>query len=261
MSYRKKIAHWEGFAKTDPLWSILTDPNKKNGKWDIDEFFQTGLDEMDIIFDLLKSNDWMPSDRASAMDFGCGVGRLTRAIRLHFERTTGIDAAAQMIEMAKQFHENLNNIDFVVNTSDNLDFIADQSISFIYTAIVLQHIPKEQSYQFISEFCRILEPGGTLVFQVPTNDIRKLSPIQKLRVWLKPRERLANLGLWKKYHMDMNVYEDARITDIAMNHDCKIVGRRLTNHTDKAFNGSIRFLSPEEATDYISTLYIIKKEG
>ena len=259
MSYRKKIAQWEGFAKTDPLWSILTDPDKKNGKWDIDEFFQTGADEIDTIFELLEANAWQPKRCQKAIDFGCGVGRLTRAISRRFERTTGVDASAQMIEMAHDFHKNMNGIDFVTNQTDNLSFVPDQSISFIYTTIVLQHVPTEQSYQFISEFCRALEPGGTLVFQVPTNDIRKLSLIQKFRVWLKPRERLAKLGLWTKYHMDMNVYQDARITSIVSKHKCEVAGRRLTNHTDKAFNGKIKFLTPDQATDFISTLYVVTR--
>lgn len=49
-----KIAHqkdvWEQNAKEDPLWSILTDPNKKD-KWDLYEFLATGEEFIDGIID------------------------------------------------------------------------------------------------------------------------------------------------------------------------------------------------------------------
>ncbi len=259
MSYRKKIAHWEGFAKTDPLWSILTDPDKKQGKWDVEEFFQTGADEIKSIFGLLQSESWMPAIYDKALDFGCGVGRLTRALSPHFKLSIGVDASAEMIRMAKQYHAGREAMQFLVNDTDNLSIIPDESVSFVYSTIVLQHIPTEQSYQFIAEFCRILQKGGTIVFQLPTDDRRQLSLLQKFRVWLKPRERLANMGLWKKYHMDMNVYDEKRINGIISSHKCTIVGQRLTNHTDVSFNGEVRFLDAKEATDFVSTLYIVRK--
>jgi len=259
MSYKNKIKNWEGFAKTDPLWSILTDPNKKDGKWDVDEFFKTGKDEIDIVFNYLEKNNVSPTNKQRAIDFGCGVGRLTRAIHTRFDDTLGIDASSQMVFLANKYHEDITELNFKQNTTDHLHFIEDKSISFIYTAIVLQHIPPKVSYNFIAEFCRILESGGTLVFQLPTADLRKLTGIQKFRTWLKLRERLSNVGVWKKYHMDMNIYQDDRIRTIVENQGCEVADRAYTNHTEKAFNGHLKFLSKDEATDFVSSFYIVRR--
>ena len=259
MSYKKNIKNWEGFASSDPLWSILTDPDKKDGKWNVDEFFETGRIEIETILALLNEQSWMPATKESALDFGCGVGRLTRALARHFDSTLGIDAAAGMIEMAKVYHTEFPNVEFKVNPSSDLNIIPADSITFIYSAIVLQHIPLAQAYQFIAEFCRVLKPGGRLVFQVPTADIRKLSWFQKIRVQLKLRERLARLGIGNKYHMDMFVFDMAQIEKLLTDGGCSLLGTRLTNHTDKAFNGTIRFLKPHESTGFESTLFIVAK--
>ena len=34
--------NWDHLGQEDPLWAILSDPEKKVGKWDITEFFDTG---------------------------------------------------------------------------------------------------------------------------------------------------------------------------------------------------------------------------
>lgn len=44
---------WEDLAELDIYWSILTNPNKKFGKWNINDFFKTGEKEVD---GLIKKN-------------------------------------------------------------------------------------------------------------------------------------------------------------------------------------------------------------
>ena len=42
MRLRSQQRHWEQLAAQDPLWAILTDPQKKDGGWNRDEFFASG---------------------------------------------------------------------------------------------------------------------------------------------------------------------------------------------------------------------------
>ena len=46
---------WEGFAQTNPLWSICTDPEKRDQQWDIQEFFETGKNQTRCIDRKLRS--------------------------------------------------------------------------------------------------------------------------------------------------------------------------------------------------------------
>ena len=43
----------------------------------------------------------LPRARALALDFGCGAGRLSRALAAHFEHVVGVDVSASMIETAR----------------------------------------------------------------------------------------------------------------------------------------------------------------
>ena len=95
-SLRRTKDHWERLARTDPLWAILTDPDKKNGGWDKDAFFQSGVETVDDEISRLRTRcDDVGSARA--LDFGCGVGRLTQGLSRHFDQVIGVDISAGMI--------------------------------------------------------------------------------------------------------------------------------------------------------------------
>jgi len=175
---------WEDLASTDPLWAILSDPTKKNGKWQLEEFFEKGEVEISAAMSHFPS---FPLHNDRALDFGCGVGRLTRAMSKRFKHCIGVDISEQMVTRARELNADLSNCEFVLNTVENLRLFADTSFNFIYTTIVLQHLVHRSSIlAYIREFCRLLKPGGLLIFQVPSY----ISPIHRLQ----PVPRLYNLG-------------------------------------------------------------------
>jgi hypothetical protein len=42
VSLSRHKREWEDLGAVDPLWAILSDNQKKFGRWDLEEFFQTG---------------------------------------------------------------------------------------------------------------------------------------------------------------------------------------------------------------------------
>lgn len=72
------------------------------------------------------------------MDFGCGAGRSSKALRERFAGGYGVDIAPKMINLANSY---VQGVSFSVNQKDSLKYFADQSIDFIYSHIALQHIP------------------------------------------------------------------------------------------------------------------------
>jgi len=158
--------HWNEYGKSDPLWAILTAPDKKGNRWSIDEFLQTGRDEIAGIIAYLDERH-LNGGRQHALDFGCGAGRLTHALAAYFDRVTGVDIAPSMIDIARRLHANIPGVDFRVNTSDKLDSIESASIDLVYTRLVLQHMPPRYIRAYLAEFVRVLRPGGILVFQLP----------------------------------------------------------------------------------------------
>lgn len=132
--------------------------------------------------------------RRSALDFGCGVGRATRALSAHFERVTGIDVAASMIRRARQLNADLGNCEFVHNRRTDLSPIGSGSVDLVYSNIVLQHIGPPYAESYVREFVRVLAPDGLALFQIPYADGRmsarfpfRLIPRSVLEVWRRAR--------------------------------------------------------------------------
>ncbi|GMR24156.1 MAG: hypothetical protein BMS9Abin37_2663 [Acidobacteriota bacterium] len=157
---------WEAHARHDPLWAILSDPTKKNRGWEIDRFFESG--EREVRF-LLQGLEKISFDKRDALDFGCGVGRLTYALSHHFERVLGVDISPTMIELANKINDRADRVHFVRNARDNLSELHSDAYDFVYTNIVLQHIPDDLTEKYLAEFLRVLRPGGVLVFQLPSH--------------------------------------------------------------------------------------------
>jgi ubiquinone/menaquinone biosynthesis C-methylase UbiE len=159
--------NWTIFGQEDPLWGILTDPSKKGNKWDPQDFFLTGKNEIDALFDIINKLN-VPISYGKVLDFGCGVGRLTQAFASRFEECYGVDIASTMIENANKFNKFGERCKYFINESDNLLLFNNNFFDFIYSKIVLQHMEPKYSKKYIKEFLRVLKPGGMLIFQVPS---------------------------------------------------------------------------------------------
>ncbi len=178
---------WEALGRTDPYWAVLSHPEKKGDRWDRDEFFATGEAEIAAVLTRLDALGARPQF-GTVLDFGCGVGRLCRALASRFERVLGVDVSQAMLTEACAVNADLANIEFVRNDNINLDIVPDQSVDLLYSNLVLQHMPRERQRAYIAEFSRVVRPGGVLVFQVPSrHDLRTL------KGWL--HRLLGNRGL------------------------------------------------------------------
>lgn len=164
LSQTKK--HWDKFARTDPFWAVLTAPGKKGNQWREEEFFQTGVESIDA--EIRSVLEHHPSLRfGTALDFGCGVGRLTQALARHFDRVIGVDISAQMLEHARHYNRHGEKADYVLNTRGDLRQFAGDQFDFVYSLITLQHMEPVYARRYIAEFVRVAAPGGVILFQVP----------------------------------------------------------------------------------------------
>jgi SAM-dependent methyltransferase len=167
LSLERHQQDWNDLAELDPLWAILSVPTKRHGGWDLNEFFESGKRQIDETIEHGARLGY-PLAYESALDFGCGVGRLTRALADTFESCVGVDVAPGMIEQARRLNADRPACSFVLNAADDLRFAADRSFDLVYSDIVLQHVPTQAMIeQYVREFVRVLRPGGLLVFQLP----------------------------------------------------------------------------------------------
>ncbi|MDQ8201382.1 class I SAM-dependent methyltransferase [Pelagicoccus sp. SDUM812003] len=209
--------NFEALASEDPLWTVLSEKGKRGGGWDPDEFYQTGEDEIRDLHQRLAALG-IPMRGATALDFGCGVGRLTFPLSRRFGHCIGIDISESMIRAAKENSGRGESCKFIVNTSDSLSCLESGSIDFAYSDIVFQHMPRRYMKGYFLEISRALRPGGHFAFQLPSH-LNRASP-QNAGAFRMARKRLHYatknvaqlLGLAKPY-FEMNPMPRRSVTD------------------------------------------------
>src|SRR5262245_22886359 len=93
--------NWERLGRQDPFWAVLTDPTKRDGAWDLEQFYRSGIDELAAVLDHAERHG-MAVSLERALDFGCGTGRMTQAMAARFHRADGVDISTSMLETARQ---------------------------------------------------------------------------------------------------------------------------------------------------------------
>ncbi len=185
---------YDALGASDPLWAVLSFPEARNNRWDPDVFFARGRKEIDdVMAGLSRRGVAFNHDRA--LDFGCGVGRLSQALASHFARVDGVDISASMIEAARGYNRCGEACRYHVNTEPDLGLFDDAVFDFIYSNITLQHIPPEASETYIGEFVRLLRPSGVALFQVP--DGPAIRPGSLAAAWYRFRSGPLRRG-WKR---------------------------------------------------------------
>lgn len=192
--------HWNQLARRDALWAVLTDPDKAGNRWRVDEFFADG--ERTVAAELAGVRAHYPGLRTgTALDFGCGVGRLTQALAGHFAQVTGVDLSEEMLAVARRHNRHGARVAYLHNVRPHLRLLPDHHFDFVYSILTLQHMDPRDAAAYIGEFVRVAAPGGVILFQIPSQSLRDppdctlLTPwpptfFKRLRRrWLKQRNR------------------------------------------------------------------------
>lgn len=173
---------WDALGQQDPMWAILTDPDKTGNRWDRDAFFATGREQVDALLrDLATLEE--PVATRSALDVGCGIGRVTQALAAHYARVEGVDIAPSMIERARVENAYGDRVAYRLVEGASLSGIRDQSVDLVCCFIVLQHMPPSVALSYVREFVRVLSPEGVAVFEIPD---RRYGVLPQLKKWLPP---------------------------------------------------------------------------
>ena len=191
MDLKTLSSHWDRWGASDPLWSVLSVPGRRFNGWDETEFFKTGLQEIAGIFSELDALG-LSVTPGRALDFGCGVGRLTSALADRFTKVDGVDIAPSMVAHSQRRFGTDPRMSFFLLEDDNLSLFPSGRYDFIYTAHVLQHMEPRYSQRYVQEFVRVLAPAGVAVVEITTVPYRGTSR-QQLIIRAVRRRLPANL--------------------------------------------------------------------
>jgi SAM-dependent methyltransferase len=258
MDLEKLKDDWEALARNDALGAILTDQTKSGGKWQLDEFMATGESEVVTVMEHLRQIGHEPDFGGAALDFGCGVGRLTQALARRFASCTGVDISKEMVSQAERLNK-YPHCRYVVNAESRLPF-RDGEFAFIYCNIVLQHVPKRFAEEYLREFVRILGAGGILVFGVQDSfampDVA--SRVTRIRQILRVRSRIKRALGSSEGEMLMHCLPEAAVRT-ALGLNAKVVDIQWTNTAAKDFNGKLIYLEQPLGSGYVGRQYCVLK--
>lgn len=173
---------WDRLASVDPLWAILSDPAKRSGGWDMAEFLATGEADVSRLV-AVTERAGRPLAHERALDFGCGVGRLTRALATRYSNVVGVDISAGMVHQANELNAGVAGMTFVHDASPDLAGIGSERFDLVLSLFVLQHLPSRTAIaRTAATLAGRVGPGGALIVQIP-------APVP-IRHRIQPRRRL-----------------------------------------------------------------------
>jgi SAM-dependent methyltransferase len=155
---------WDRRAREDACYYVAFGRRRQSAE----EFFSTAGEVLHAL--RAEFERWPPATdfrSLSALEIGCGPGRLLVPLSQIFGRITGVDVSPEMIEMARRNLAGISHAGAEVASGSDLAAFADDSFDFCYSYAVFQHIPsREVVLHYLREAWRVLKPGSILKCQL-----------------------------------------------------------------------------------------------
>jgi SAM-dependent methyltransferase len=155
--------HWEYWGKHNPYYGVFASDKHLNQNINdevLNTFFDSGQAHIDAVFRTIHTYVDLAFQPARALDFGCGVGRLTIPLATRAGSVVGVDVSPSMLEEARKncVERNLRNMEFVVS-DDTLSKVPG-SFDFIHSYIIFQHIPIKRGEELLQRLVDALAENG-----------------------------------------------------------------------------------------------------
>jgi len=239
---RDTDADWREIGRSLPYWGVLTQDRfrKANlGAEDIAAFYATGIQHMSAVAAAFAPFAGTPFHVDSALDFGCGTGRLAEAMLAYAGHVTGYDISPGMLAQARSR----------ASRATYTNELPDGPFGWINSFIVFQHIPPARGMALLDKLLARLAPGGFISLHFTlyrdgaaenpdTGRLRHIPPGPRLLIRRALRRFRSNapVGQVSMYDYDLTriveVLNRAGITRLSLVHDnhgghhgAKIFGR------------------------------------
>lgn len=152
----------------------------------------------------LQSWGLLGPDR-TALDLGCGIGRVTAALAPAVEHVTGIDISKAMIARAAKRCSGLPNVTLRVSSGRDLADFAGGSFHLVLAADVFPYLVLTGASlvaAHVAEAARVLKPGGSLVIlnmsyrDDPERDLAEVTALAEGSGLTLTRHGTRDFALW-----------------------------------------------------------------
>ena len=158
---------WRRWGETDPYYGVLADArfrrdaiaDHKDAFWSSgDVYLREQLHCAELHCGAVV--------RGRALDFGCGVGRLSIPMARQFEEVVALDVAPAMIEEARRNAVEAGVANLDIQMSDDMLSAAPGRFDLVMSCMVLQHIPVRRGMPIIQRLLERTAQGGLAALHV-----------------------------------------------------------------------------------------------
>jgi SAM-dependent methyltransferase len=199
---------WDNLARRNPVGAML--PADLSGRIaDMEQFFASGQREIDGVMKYIGSLG-IDIRRRKALDFGCGLGRMTQALANYFDEVLGVDIAPAILEMANKNNRHPAKCKYLLNQTNNLKVFENNTFDFIWCYGVLHLVEPRFFKDYINEFFRVLAPGGLAVFHQSAEPAKTLKGL----LLRSTPARLLNVYRRAKYGFEVHSMRRADVIEL-----------------------------------------------
>lgn len=166
--FARVAAQWQALGEDRAHWSVLTNPDYLPEAYEGNRaaFEESGRADAALIRVFAERNGVDLTGLAHCLEFGCGVGRITRHLADLFPQVTGVDISEPHLAHARMATAELAGVSLLrLERAEAVDALP--SFDVLYSVIVLQHNPPPIIHGLIDGLLAKLNPGGVALLQVP----------------------------------------------------------------------------------------------
>jgi 2-polyprenyl-3-methyl-5-hydroxy-6-metoxy-1,4-benzoquinol methylase len=205
---------WIRLGNIEPYYGVISNPKYRVDCLDESAkatFYATGTWHVGLVLAALRDAfAFVP--HGVALDFGCGVGRVSSALAQHFDKVVGLDISPGMITRANHYANDMHLTNVVYASSDQAAWLAPEQYDFVHTYLVLQHIPVARGMKLIADLVRSVKSGGVGAIHLTYNTSAGWPTLRLLKNFVINTRLLRNIAnimmgrAWNFPAMQMNAY-------------------------------------------------------
>ncbi len=151
----------------------------------------TGTDNLEIMAEAVNYNQFLTElilehaqDDDLILDFGAGIGTFAERVKQHNLTVHAVETDASQAEIIQQKK---------IRAYRDIDEVADETIDYIYSLNVLEHIEDDQA--ICQQLFNKLKPGGRILIYVPAMQVLFSSMDKKVCHYRRySRQRLGEIA-------------------------------------------------------------------
>jgi ubiquinone/menaquinone biosynthesis C-methylase UbiE len=149
-------AFWDERARENAPYFV--DNRLDYGRPDLEQLWAGGEQVVDTFLEALGLELRPEFD---AVELGCGIGRVTRALAGRVRSVRALDISGEMLARARTLNSQLANVEWTRCDGRSLTGVPDASCDVFISHVVFQHLPDpEITYGYIADVGRVLRPRG-----------------------------------------------------------------------------------------------------